>query len=98
MNILIALTAGIALVNVALFVSLLTIYARIYKKTKASFTIGLMFFAGMLILHNIIAVYAYFAMESLYSMDLLPFFVVAHLAELAGIAVLLKVTLGIGVL
>jgi hypothetical protein len=40
-----------------------------------------------------IAVYAYFAMESLYSMELLPFFVIIHLAELAGIAALLKVTL-----
>jgi hypothetical protein len=71
MNILVALTAGIALVHVVLLVCLLTIYARIYKHTKASFTIGMMFFAGMLILHNIIAVYAYFAMESLYSVDLL---------------------------
>ena len=93
MNILVALTAGIALVIVALLVALLTIYARIYKNTKASFTIGLMFFAGMLLLHNIIAVYGYFAMESLYSIELLPFFVVIHLAELAGIAILLKVTL-----
>jgi len=43
---------------------LLTIYARIYKNSKAVFTAGLMFFA-----------------------------VVVHLAELAGIAALLKVTL-----
>ena len=93
MNILVALTAGIALVIVALLVALLTINARIYKNTKASFTIGLMFFAGMLLLHNVIAVYAYFTMESLYSMELLPFFVVIHLAELAGISILLKVTL-----
>ena len=98
MNILVALTAGIALVNVALLISLLTIYARIYNTKGASFTIGLIFFAGMLILHNIIAVYTYFAMQPLYSMELLPFFAVIHLAELAGIAVLLKVTLGIGVL
>ena len=90
---LMALSAGIALVNVALMVALLTIYARIYKSTRASFTIGLMFFAGMLILHNIIAVYAYFAMEPLYAATLLPYFLVVHLAELAGIAVLLKVTL-----
>jgi hypothetical protein len=33
----------------------------------AVFTVGLMFFAGMLILHSIIAVYAYFAMEPLYA-------------------------------
>jgi hypothetical protein len=44
MNILVTLTAGIALVNVALLVSLFTINARIYNNTKASFTIGLMFF------------------------------------------------------
>ena len=87
------LTAGIALVNVVLLVTLLVIYARIYIKTKALFTIGLIFFAAMLILHNALAAYAYFAMESLYSMDLMPFFAVIHLAELAGIAVLLKVTL-----
>jgi hypothetical protein len=60
---------------------------------KPSFTIGLIFFAGILMLHNITAIYAYFAMESLYSMELLPFFLVIHLAELAGIAVLLKVML-----
>jgi len=93
MEILMALSAGIALVNVALLVALLAIHARIYKNTKAVFTVGLMFFAGLLILHDIIAVYAYFAMEPLYALELLPYFLVVHLAELAGIAVLLKVTL-----
>ena len=93
MNISFASSAGIALVNVALLVALLTIYARIYKNTKAVFIAGLMFFAGMLMLHNIIAVYAYFAMEPLYAVELLPYFVVVHLAELVGIAALLKVTL-----
>ena len=88
-----ALSAAIALVNVALLIALLTIYARIYKSTRALITVGLMFFAGMLILHNIIAVYAYFAMEPLYAVALLPYFVAVHITELAGIAVLLKVTL-----
>jgi hypothetical protein len=40
MDILMVLSAGIALVNVALLVALLTIYARIYKNTKAVFTAG----------------------------------------------------------
>ena len=88
-----ALSAGIALVNVALLIALLTLYAKIYKSTRAVFTIGLMFFAGMLMLHNIIAVYAYFAMQPLYALGLLPYFAVIHIAELAGIAALLKVTL-----
>ena len=87
-----ALSAAIALVNVALLIALLTIYARIYKSTRALITVGLMFFAGMLILHNIIAVYAYL-MEPLYAVALMPYFVAVNITELAGIAVLLKVTL-----
>jgi hypothetical protein len=91
MEMLMALSAGIALVNVALLIALLTIYARIYKSTRAVFTVGIMFFAGMLILHNMIAVYAYFTMEPLYSVALLPYFVAVHITELAGIVILLKV-------
>jgi uncharacterized membrane protein YgdD (TMEM256/DUF423 family) len=87
------ISAGVGIANVVLLVALLTIYARIYKSSRAVFTIGLMFFSGMLMLHNIIAVYAYFAMEPLYAVALLPYFLVVHLAELAGIAVLLKVML-----
>ena len=93
MNSLMETSAGVAVVNVALLITLLTVYAKIYKSTRAVFTVGLMFFAGMLMLHNVIAVYAYFAMEPLYAATLLPYFLVVHLAELAGIAVLLKVTL-----
>lgn len=52
-----------------------------------------MFFASMLMLHNLIAVYAYFAMAPLYAEELLPYFLGVHIAELAGIGALLKVTL-----
>ncbi|MGI8834707.1 MAG: hypothetical protein ACR2IS_18990, partial [Nitrososphaeraceae archaeon] len=65
----------------------------IYKKKKAVFTIGLMLFAGLLMLHNIIAVYAYFMMEPLYAEALIPYFLAIHVAELAGILVLLRITL-----
>jgi hypothetical protein len=53
-----------------------------YKSTRAVLTVGLMFFAGMLMLHNIIAVYAYFAMKPLYAVGLLPYFVMAHIGGL----------------
>jgi hypothetical protein len=87
------ISAGVGIVNVVLLIALLIVYAKVYKSTRAVFTIGLMFFAGMLMLHNIIAVYAYFAMQPLYALGLLPYFAVIHIAELAGIAALLKVTL-----
>ncbi len=93
MNSLMEISTGVGIANVVLLIALLTVYAKVYKSTRAVFTIGLMFFAGMLMLHNIIAVYAYFAMQPLYAVGLLPYFAVIHIAELAGIAALLKVTL-----
>ncbi len=87
------ISAAISLTNVAILIALLSIYVKIYKSSKAVFTLGLMFFAGMLMLHNVIAVYAYFAMSPLYHEALLPYFVVIHAAELAGIATLLKITI-----
>jgi hypothetical protein len=38
-------------------------------------------------------VYAYFSMAPLYNEALLPYFVAVHVAELAGIATLLKITI-----
>jgi hypothetical protein len=82
----------VGMINTAILVVLLVVYFNIYRKTGATFTIGLMVFVGMLMLHNIIAVYGYFAMAPLYSDDLLPYFVGIHIAELAGLIALLKVT------
>ena len=87
------ISAGLSLTNVAILTALLTVYVKIYKSSKAVFTLGLMFFAAMLMLHNAIAVYAYFAMAPLYHEALLPYFVVIHAAELAGIATLLKISI-----
>jgi uncharacterized membrane protein YgdD (TMEM256/DUF423 family) len=87
------ISAAISLANVGILIALLIVYAKIYRSTKAIFTIGLMFFAGMLMLHNLIAVYAYIMMAPLYTEGLLPYFVGIHIAELTGIATLLKITL-----
>ena len=88
-----SISAAVGLANIAILTTMLIIYARVYKNTKAVFTVGLMFFVSMLMLHNIIAVYAYFAMEPLYAAGLLPYFVGIHIAELAGLSVLFRVTL-----
>ena len=93
MVMLIDLSAAISIANTILLSVIIVTYIKIYHSTKASFTIGLIFFASMLLLHNIIAVYAYFMMAPLYSEDLLSYFVAIHIAELAGIISLLKITL-----
>jgi hypothetical protein len=66
---------------------------RIYKSSKAVFTLGLMFFSIMMMLHNIIAIFAYFVMAPSYTKELHPYFFGIHLTELIGLIVLLKITL-----
>jgi hypothetical protein len=53
----------------------------------------MIFFAGLLFLHNVIGVYAYFSMMELYAAALLPYLLAVHVAELAGILILLRITL-----
>jgi len=55
--------------------------------------LGMIFFAGLLFLHNTIGVYAYFSMMQLYAIELLPYLLAVHSAELAGILIFLKITL-----
>ena len=81
MALLMDVSSVVSMINTVILVVLLAVYANIYRKTGATFTIGLMVFAGMLMLHNIIAIYGYFAMAPLYSDDLLPYFVGIHIAE-----------------
>jgi hypothetical protein len=90
---LITANAIVSLANVAILIALLIIYVKVYKSSRAKFTVGLMIFVGLLMLHNIIAVYGYFMMEPLYAEVLIPYFLAIHIAELAGLSVLLRITL-----
>jgi len=93
MSLLMNASTVVSVLNVAVLLILFVIYAKIYVKSRAVFTIGLMFFTVMLMLHNLIAVYAYLVMAPLYPDELLPYFVAIHLAELVGIVALLRVTI-----
>lgn len=93
MSLLMNVSTVVCVLNVAVLSILLVIYTKIYLKSRAVFTIGLMFFTVMLMLHNLIAVYAYLVMAPLYPDELLPYFVAIHIAELVGIVTLLRVTI-----
>ena len=93
MSLLMNASTVVSMLNVAVLLILFVIYAKIYVKSRAVFTIGLMFFTVMLMLHNLIAVYAYLVMAPLYPDELLPYFVAIHIAELVGIVALLRVTI-----
>ena len=72
---------------------LIGVFAKMYSKTKAQLPLCMIFFAGLLFLHNLIGLYAYFSMMELYAAALLPYLLAVHVAELAGILILLKITL-----
>ena len=93
MDPLISANAIVASANIAVLIALLVLYAKVYKTIKANFTIRLILFASLLMLHNIIAVYGYFMMEPLYAPALVPYFLAIHVAELGGLSVLFRITL-----
>ncbi len=79
--------------NMIVLAVLAGVFAKMYSRTKAQLPLGMIFFAGLLFLHNVIGVYAYFSMMELYAVDLLPYLLAVHIAELAGVLILLKITL-----
>lgn len=87
------LTAVTSLGNIAILTALLMVYTKIYRISKAVYTLGLMFFSIMMIIQNIIGAYAYFTMSQLYSPQLYPYILGIDIAEFVGISILLKITL-----
>jgi hypothetical protein len=69
------------------------VFVIMYQKTKAQLPLGMIFVAGLLLVHNIIGVYGYVSMTELYTPILLPYLFGVNIAELAGVLVLLKITL-----
>ncbi|HSB57961.1 MAG TPA: hypothetical protein VLD38_09170 [Nitrosopumilaceae archaeon] len=80
-------------VNMIVLGIMISIFFKIYSKTKAQLPLGLIIFAGFLVLHNVLGVVAYFSMTELYSMALLPYLLGVHSAELVGLLIFLKITL-----
>ncbi|MBI3638794.1 MAG: hypothetical protein HY223_00580 [Thaumarchaeota archaeon] len=79
--------------NLVVLGILVGVFIKIYSRTKAQLPLGMIFFAGLLFLHNVIGVYAYFSMMELYAAALLPYLLAVHVAEFAGILIFLKITL-----
>ena len=80
-------------INLGLLSALVITFIKIYIISKAKFTLGLIFFSGLLMINSIISVYSYFTMAMLFSDLLLPCLLTISLAEMAGFSILLKVTL-----
>lgn len=84
---------GLASVNSVILVALIYLYARIASRTKATYSVGLLVFGTLLLLHNLLTVFAYSTMSDLFGAEALPFLSAMGAAELAGLLVLLRITL-----
>ena len=93
MDIWMSINALTNVINLGLLSALVITYIKIYNSSKARFTLGLVFFSGLLMVNSIISVYSYFTMAQLFSAALLPYLLAISLAEMAGFSILLKVTL-----
>ena len=80
-------TAGL---SAALLLVLIAVYFRMYRDTKAQFSVGLTIFAVVLFVQNVLAVYSFLARGSYVLDQFLPFLLSTNLAELVGITVLLR--------
>ncbi len=80
-------------VNSALLVTLFIIYARIFLKRRAGYTLGLMIFAVFLLVQNILTAYSYGSMEPYFGEAVLPFLFTISLFEFGGLLALFKITL-----
>jgi len=84
---------GLAIANSVILVGLIYLYAGIATKTKAVYSIGLSFFAGLLLLQNLLTAFAYLTMAPLFGEGALPFLSGIGALEFGGLLVLLKLTL-----
>ncbi len=87
------INALINLVNLGLLSALVFTFAKIYRTSRANFTLGLIFFCGLLMINSIISVYSYITMSMLFSDQLVPYLLAISIAEMAGFIVFLKITL-----
>ena len=82
-----------AFANSVVLIGLIYLYARIAVKTRATYSVGLAVFAGLLLMNNLLTVFAYAAMAPLSGQDALPFLSGIGALEFAGLLILLKLTL-----
>lgn len=88
------MTAAVfSFVNIILLAGLISIYGNALRKIQAEFTAELLFFAGIFLVQNLVAFYSYVAMFMYYASDVENLVLAVTIAQTAGLAVLLWMSL-----
>jgi hypothetical protein len=79
--------------NAALLIALLSIYIRIAFRSRAIHSVGLAFFAILLLANSLLTVYSYVMMAPFFGVGALPYLSTISVLEFVGLVVLLKITI-----
>ena len=82
-----------AAISAALLLVLILTYAKVYRDTRAQFSLGLTIFAAILFAQNILAVYSFVTMSPFIGDPFLPYLLGINIAQVLGILVLFRTTL-----
>jgi hypothetical protein len=85
-----ALFAGL---NSLILVGLIYLYGRVAWRSRAAFSVGLLMFAGLLLLHDGMTVYMYLTMSAYFGGGVIPYVFATTALEFAGLLALLRITL-----
>ena len=81
-------TGLFSFLNIILLIALIAIYANSFRKIRAQFTAGLIFFSAIFLVQNLLAFYSYIAMFMYYANAVAGLVMVITLAQTAGLAIL----------
>ena len=81
-----------AILNSAVLVFLIILYGRIARKTRATYSLGLVIFAIFLLAQNLATIYSYVMMSPFFEPRALPFLSSISALEFVGLIVLAKIT------
>jgi hypothetical protein len=76
---------AIAFVNMALALVLVVVYARVYTRARAPFTLGLIVFAMAFLAQNVLTAYAYGTMMPIIPADFAPLLLGIGILEAGGL-------------
>lgn len=82
-----------SVLNSALLVALLVVFAGIASRSRAAHSVGLMFFSLLLLANSLLTAYSYATMAPFFGREALPYLSTMSVLEFVGLAVLLKITL-----
>ena len=82
-------SAFFSFVNILLLLGLMWVYGNAYRRIRAQFTAGLLFFTTLFLVQNLLALYSFLAMFMYYAADVGGFVLAYTIVQTAGLIVLL---------